>query len=370
MLRPPPHGRASQQRQINKGWQQELPVSADVNGVPATSPGAVGGKRVSRRWLIVGLSLGALVAAFVFVAMIAVRQQQQGLGSGSPPSYIGQHLAVNALLRGGGIERLADGSRAGSDTPYPVHQILDVEVLRHATTRILGSGATSDQFPPITDPQQVFGHALMGFVQPVPSFTGELLAGISVNEEFAPEGSQPWQISWVARVGEGGDVTIYEGGEERWDEQLAGLAALLQRDDQAALLVDWVTEALAVKEGAAPGPISVAFNAAFVPPELEPEPLPSIEVPIFVRFEASEGGAGDKVVVGVGWFDVEEDFVYPEDYEPEERLFSEGSGLMTGLMASGTMMRIDVWDDGMPIAATSLLPEQWEPVISGQAGGI
>jgi hypothetical protein len=312
------------------------------------------------------MSLGALATASVFVALFF--GQPQGLGSGSPPSYIGHHLAVNALLRGGGIERLADGTSAGSDTP--VYQILEVEVLRHATTRILGSGANSNEFPPITDPQQVYGHALRGFVQPVPSFTGELLAGIWVNEESAPEDSPPWQIGWVARIAEDGDVTIYEGGEERWDAQLAGLAALLQREDQAALLIDWVTEALAEVEGAAPGPISVAFNGAFVPPEPEPEPLPSLEVPIFVKVDMATVGTDDKVVVSVGWFDVDSDFFYPEDYEPEERLLSEGSGQMTGLMATGTMMNIDLWLDGMARAGTSLSPEQWEPVISGQAAGI
>ena len=273
-------------------------------------------------------------------------------------------MAVDALVRGGGIVRQADGKPEGGTTPYPVHQVFEVEVLRQATTRVLGSGALSDEFPPLADPQQVFGHALVGFVQPVPDFTGELLAGLFVGRpEFVPEGASPWQIGWIARVGESGEVTIYEGGEGLWDAQLAELAGLLQRDNQYDLLVDWVTEALAEKEGAEPGPITVAFNAAFVPPEEEPLASPSIEVPIYIQVDVTSADASNKVVVQAAGFDT-------DDFEASEWSLSQGSGTMTGMMAPGAAMRIRVWDDGIPISAASLEAEQWERVVSGRAGGV
>jgi hypothetical protein len=199
----------------------------------------------------------------------------------------------------------------------------------------------------------------------VPDFTGELLAGLFVGRpEFVPEGASPWQIGWIARVGEGGDVTIYEGGDDLWDAQLEELAGLLQRDNQAELLVDWVTEALAEKdEGAEPGPITVTFNATFVPPEEEPVPPPSTEVPIYVRVEASNVEAGNKVVVHAAGFDTDE-------FEAAEWLLSQGSGAMTGMMAPGAAMLIRVWDDGLPVAGATLEVQQWEPVVSGEGGGV
>lgn len=319
--------------------------------------------RGTSRSLTIGFVLGvALIVLMVGGFLLSNWRYESERDSGSY-TPLGLRMGVHALISGTAIHRQADATRQGGSSPYPAYEIAGVEVIAQAVARLSESGHEISEFPPLTDPQRLSGHALLGPIEPIPDFAGQLLAGLYVTDpEFQLEGIPPWHISWLARVRDGGDVIIYEGGEERWDAELAELVGLLGRSDQAALLVDWVNEALAVQVGADPGPIMLAFEGAFLPEEDPVEPPPSIEVPVVVQVEVPvEPGSIDKVLVTPEGVDT-------YDFTPPERLLSEGDGTMTAIMSADRRMLIEVWNDGIPMSGTAIEIADWQAVAEGRGG--
>ena len=314
--------------------------------------------------LAAGVITGVSFVLVILAALVLSSGRQTSLEA-FDTGTLGSSMKVDLLVLATSIERLPDATRKGGTNPYPIYQISGLEILEQAEPRTTDASGVASVFPPVGDPQWVAGHALIGPIDPVPNLEGELLAGLSVwSTGFESDGLPDWHFGWIAHLVGDGDVTIYEGGENESDAELERLAGLMGRDDQAALLIDWVSEAMAERTGASPGPITLTYQDAFLPPEDSPEPLPSIQVPVVVLV-----GAGIERNV-TSYLLVASEGTDRERAEPASRSMTEGSGPLTGLMLSEARMLIEFWDDGLPVAGTAIEPEDWQAIVSGEAGGV
>jgi hypothetical protein len=322
------------------------------------------------------LSLGILLLALVSVGAFDGGSQgierldgEHGVDPGESSTVttapFGEFFDMDVLVIGTGIERRADGFQPGGRTPYATHDILGVEVVSRVAARTLDSGESTSDFPPITSPQRVSGYALTGFAEPAADYNGPLLAALYVTDpELELVGVPPWHVSWIAKPLDGGDVEVWHAGISEWDAELAEFADLLGRSDQTALLIDWVMEAQAVRDGAEPGPIILAYESNLPP---EPLPPPSIEIPVLVL-----ASGVPRPEVGGDPLDtlVFEPASLDDSYLPTEIFLDDPPWPMTALMYAGDPMVVEIWDDGRPVVHLVIAASEWEPIVAIGGGVI
>jgi hypothetical protein len=317
-----------------------------------------------KRTTALGVAAGVLLVLAV-IGLAAVSRGRFRGGEGLDDGTLASSMRVDALVAVDTIERAANAQPGGAGAKYPTYVGTGVAVLALTDVRLTEPDGPSSDIPPVHDPLWMAGHALDGPIPPVPDLKGELLVGLYLWPiEFQSEDMPVWHIAWVAEGSEDGDVMIYEGGGQAWDLELETLAGVLGRRDQEGLLVDWVNERMSEKAGTAKGPITLAWEQAFVQPQAPTLPPPDIEVPLYLMVdEIVDADSGEEVVV------------QPEGVEnslPASRPLSAGSGSMTVLMLSGTRMTVEVWDDGIRVAGTALEAAEWEAAVSGgvASGGV
>jgi hypothetical protein len=214
------------------------------------------------RKLLIGLIVGVV---FIVVGVIVFRGEQVVISDVFSGGDLGSRMNVDVLVTGMSLERTGNATREGGSNPYPTYEISGVGLLAQAGWT--GPEGPTIEFPPVGDPQSVAGHLLGGPIRPVPDLHQQFLAGLYVwSDEFESDGLPPWHLGWVALIFEIGDVQmIYGGGQEEWDSQLSSLSGLLGRTDEVDLILDWVAERHAEREGAATGPITLRFEEEFLP---------------------------------------------------------------------------------------------------------
>ena len=215
------------------------------------------------RKLLIGLIAGVV---FIVVGVILFRGEQVVTVDVFSGGDLGSSMNVDMLITGMSLERTGNANREGGSNPYPTYEISGVGILAQAGWTEPEGPAI--EFPPVGDPQSVAGYLLGGPIGPVPDLHQQFLAGLFVwSDEFESDGLPQWHLGWVAVILEIGDVRmIYEGGQEDWDTQLSSLAGLLGRTDEVDLILDWVAERHAEREGAAKGLITFRFEEEFLPP--------------------------------------------------------------------------------------------------------
>lgn len=178
------------------------------------------------RKLLTGI-LGLALLIVTVVVVILFKGEQVVISDTFSGGDLGSSMNVDVLVTGMSLERTGNATREGGSNTYPTYEISGVRILALALTRGTEPEAPPIEFAPVGDPQSVAGHLLGGPIGTVPDLHGQFLTGLHVwSSEFESDGLPAWHLNWVALILGNGDVEIYEGGQERWDAQLASLAGL------------------------------------------------------------------------------------------------------------------------------------------------